>query len=371
MREAVRAGRTLSAPLGFNPAQMTESPAEETAPLAPMEAKLVTELPAGEGWQFEPKWDGFRAIVRRAGAAVEIFSKSGKPLGRYFPEVLAMLADLAPRQFLLDGELILPVGGQLSFDSLQARLHPAASRIAKLARETPAQLMLFDLLALGTKDYVQRPLADRRSALEQLHEGAGGPALLLSPSTLDRKVALGWLQRSGAALDGVIAKRRHEPYRPGERAMLKVKQRRSADCVVGGVRYEAHGQAVASLLLGLYDEEGLLDHVGFVSGLSRAEKEALVATVAPLMGGVGFTGKAPGGPSRWNAGRETPWVPLAPTLVAEILYDQVTGDRFRHGTRFLRWRPDKDPRQCTFEQLAPPVAPAQLIQALDRLPRAD
>jgi ATP-dependent DNA ligase len=346
---------------------MTEPSAKETAPLAPMEAKLVSELPEGEGWQFEPKWDGFRAIVRRADGAVEIFSKSGKPLGRYFPEVIAMLTDLTSRHFLLDGELVLPLDGRLSFDSLQARLHPAASRIAKLAVETPAQLMLFDLLALGTKDCAQRPLAERRRALEQFHEAEGSSALLLSPCSLDRRVALGWLKRSGGALDGVIAKRREEPYRPGERAMLKVKQRRSADCVVGGVRYEAHGQAVVSLLLGLYDEEGMLDHVGFVSALSGAEKEALVATVAPLMGGVGFTGKAPGGPSRWNAGRETPWVPLAPTLVAEVLYDQVTGNRFRHGARFLRWRPDKDPRQCTFEQLAPPVAPAQLIQTLDRL----
>ncbi|HYD12896.1 MAG TPA: ATP-dependent DNA ligase [Allosphingosinicella sp.] len=338
----------------------TVRPAAEAAPLAPMEAKLVSELPEGDGWQFEPKWDGFRAVVRRDRDRVEIFSKSGKPLGRYFPEVAAMLADLGPRHFLLDGELILPIGGRLSFDALQARLHPAGSRIARLARETPAQLMLFDLLALGRRDLRQRPLAERREALERFHEAEAVPDLLLSPCTRDRDRAVGWLERSGGALDGVIAKRRDQPYRPGERAMLKVKQRRTADCVVGGVRYEEGGEAIASLLLGLYDEEGLLDHVGFVSGLSRAQKTALVATVAPLSGGVGFTGKAPGGPSRWNAGRETPWVPLAPQLVAEILYDQVTGGRFRHGTHFLRWRPDKDPRQCTFEQLAPPIAPSQL-----------
>jgi ATP-dependent DNA ligase len=325
-----------------------------------MEAKLVSALPEGEGWQFEPKWDGFRALVRRDEAAAEIFSKSGKPLGRYFPEVIAVIRALRPGHFLLDGELILPVDGLLSFDALQARLHPAASRIAKLARATPAQLMLFDLLRLGAKDHAQRPLSDRRSALEQFHAAHGGPDLLLSPCTLDREAALGWLGRSGGALDGVIAKRRDEPYRPGERAMLKVKQRRSADCVVGGVRYEDGGQAVASLLLGLYNDKGLLDHVGFVSGLSRAQKEALAATVAPLAGGEGFTGKAPGGPSRWNSGRESAWVPLAPQLVAEVLYDQVTGNRFRHGTRFLRWRPDKAPRQCSFDQLAQPVAPAQL-----------
>ena len=332
----------------------------EAAPLEPMEAKLVGELPEGEGWQFEPKWDGFRAIVRREGGAVGIWSKSGKPLGRYFPEMIAMISALKAERFLLDGELILPLGETLSFDALQARLHPAASRIAKLARETPAQLMLFDLLALDGDDYLDRPLAERRSALEHFHQRHGRADLLLSPCTLDRGKAEGWLAQSGAALDGVIAKRRDGPYLPGERAMLKVKQRRSADCVVGGVRYDDHGQAVASLLLGLYNEEGLLDHVGFVSGLGQAEKEALVATVAPLMGGVGFTGKAPGGPSRWNNGREAPWVPLAPELVVEVLYDQVTGNRFRHGVRLLRWRPDKAPRQCTFEQLAPPVVPAAL-----------
>jgi ATP-dependent DNA ligase len=323
-----------------------------------MEAKLVSDLPDGEGWQFEPKWDGFRAIVRRAGDTVEIFSKSGKPLGRYFPEVVAMLAGIEAERFLLDGELILPVDDILSFDALQARLHPAASRIAKLARETPARLMLFDLLGLDGEDWLDRPLAERRAALERFHPEQAAPGLLLSPCTRDRDKALGWLARSGGALDGVIAKRRDEPYRPGERAMLKVKQRRTADCVVAGARFDGEGRAVASLLLGLYDDEGLLDHVGFVAGFSQAEKEKLVATLAPFMGGVGFTGKAPGGPSRWNNGRESAWVRLAPELVIEILYDQVTGRRFRHGARFLRWRPDKAPRQCTFEQLAPPLAPS-------------
>ena len=330
------------------------------APPAPMEAKLVSALPEDGGWQFEPKWDGFRALARRQGDAVEIWSKSGKPLGRFFPEVVALLARLGTADFLLDGELILPVGDSLSFDALQARLHPAASRISKLSRETPARLMLFDLLALDGADLSGRPLAERRKALERFHRGHGGPDLLLSPCTLDRDGALAWLALSGGALDGVIAKRLDDPYRVGERAMLKVKQRRSADCVVGGVRYDGHGQAVASLLLGLYDEEGLLDHVGFVAGFSKTAREELVATVAPLMGGVGFTGKSPGGPSRWNSGREVPWVPLAPELVVEVLYDQVTGRRFRHGTRFLRWRPDKAPRQCTFEQLARPLAPSQL-----------
>jgi ATP-dependent DNA ligase len=323
-----------------------------------MEAKLVSALPEVDGWQFEPKWDGFRAIVRRGGEDIEIWSKSGKPLGRFFPEIVAMLGALKAQHFLLDGELILPVGGILSFDALQARLHPAASRIAKLAHETPAQLMLFDLLGLGAKDYRGRPLAERRKALERFHHAHGRDDLLLSSCTLDRKQALAWLARSGGALDGVVAKRRDEPYRPGERAMLKVKQRRTADCVVGGFRYEEGKQAIASLLLGLYDDDGLLDHVGFVSGLSRTQKAALVEKFAPLAGGAGFTGKAPGGPSRWNNGRESEWVPLAPELVVEVLYDQVTGDRFRHGARFLRWRPDKAPRQCTFEQLERPLAPS-------------
>jgi ATP-dependent DNA ligase len=323
-----------------------------------MEAKLVSTLPAGDGWQFEPKWDGFRAIVRRAGDAVEIVSKSGKPLARYFPEVVAMLASLAAKDFLLDGELILPVDNILSFDALQARLHPAASRIERLARETPAQLMLFDLLGLDGEDWRDRPLAERRPALERFHEAHRRPGLLLSPCTRDRGKALGWLARSGGALDGVIAKSRDEGYRPGERAMLKVKQRRTADCVVGGFRTEAGGEAVASLLLGLYNGDGLLDHVGFIAGLGRAEKRALAAQLAPLAGGEGFTGKAPGGPSRWNNGKEGAWAPLAPELVVEVHYDQVTGRRFRHGARFLRWRPDKAPRQCTFEQLAPPLAPS-------------
>jgi ATP-dependent DNA ligase len=330
-----------------------------------MEAKLVSDLPEGDGWQYEPKWDGFRAIVRRDGDRVELFSKSGKPLGRFFPEVVARLAGLKAKHFLLDGELILPVGGLLSFDALQARLHPAASRIAKLARETPARLMLFDLLGVDGEDWRDRPLAGRRAALERFHRMHGGPDLLLSPSTLDRKKALAWLARSGGALDGVIAKRRDDPYRPGERAMLKVKQRRTADCVVGGYRTEAGGEAVASLLLGLYNDDGLLDLVGFVSGLARAEKQALLATLAPIAGGTGFTGKAPGGPSRWNNGRESPWVPLRPELVVEVLYDQVTGNRFRHGARFLRWRPDKAPRQCTFAQLAPPLAPEEALLADD------
>jgi ATP-dependent DNA ligase len=326
---------------------------------AAMEAKLVAELPSGPGWRFEPKWDGFRALVWREGDRVEIQSKSGKPLARYFPEVVAMIAGLAETRFLLDGELILPVGDVLSFDALQQRLHPAASRVARLARETPAQLMLFDLLAEGGHDLADRPFAERRRALDTFHARHATPALLLSPQTEDVEQAAAWLRASGGALDGVVAKRADLPYRPGERAMLKVKQHRTADCVVGGVRRDADG-AVTSLLLGLYGPDALLHHVGFVSGLPAAERRALADRIAPCLGGAGFTGKAPGGPSRWTGGEARAYDPLAPELVVEVLYDQVTADRFRHGARLLRWRPDKAPHQCRTDQLIHELRPSEL-----------
>ena len=326
---------------------------------APMEARLVAALPDEPGWQFEPKWDGFRALVFRDGDAVELMSKSGKSLARYFPEVVAAIAAVGCDRFVLDGELILPVGDVLSFDALQARLHPAASRIARLSAETPAQLMLFDCLGLDGGDLAAEPLAERRARLEAFHRSHGSASLLLSPCSDDVAMARDWLAHSGGALDGVVAKRLDEPYRPGERAMLKVKQHRSADCVVGGLRRSADG-GVASLLLGLHDEEGRLNHVGFTSGIAAAERLALAATLAPLIGGGGFSGRAPGGPSRWNNGKESEWVPLRPELVVEVLYDQVTGDRFRHGTRLLRWRPDKAPAQCTMDQLIHELRPAEL-----------
>lgn len=330
------------------------------APLLPMEAKLVEALPEEEGWQFEPKWDGFRAIALRDGDRVELWSKSGKPLGRYFPEILALLAELPGRRFLLDGELIVPVGDILSFSALQARLHPAASRIAKLSRETPAQLMLFDCLSMEGEELTSRPLAERREALETFYRGASRPDLLLSPKSLDLADARAWLSRAGAALDGVVAKRRDEPYRPGERAMLKVKQLRTADCVVGGYRTNDRG-GVASLLLGLFNAEGGLDHVGFTSAFSVEERAALTLIVEGAGGGPGFTGDAPGGPSRWNNGEANPYVPLRHALVAEVVYDQVTGGRFRHATRFLRWRPDKAPERCTRDQFVQELRPAELF----------
>jgi ATP-dependent DNA ligase len=329
------------------------------APIAPMEAKLVDALPDEPGWQFEPKWDGFRAIAARDGDRVALWSKSGKPLGRYFPEIVAMLAATRTKRFVVDGEIILPVGDVLSFDALQQRLHPAASRIAKLSVETPAQLMLFDGLALKDAVLAPRSLAERRAALETFHGENGGPSLLLSPITDGIAAARAWLAETGGALDGVIAKPLDEPYRSGERAMLKVKVHRSADCVVAGLRRSDDG-AIASLLLGLHDETGKLNHVGFTSGLKAGDRPDLAARIAPHLGGVGFTGKAPGGPSRWNDGRDKAWEPLVPSLVVEVLYDQVTGDRFRHGTRILRWRPDKDPAACTMDQLVHEVRPAEL-----------
>jgi ATP-dependent DNA ligase len=327
---------------------------------APMEALLAAELPDGAGWQFEPKWDGFRCLALRDGDQVTLTSKSGKPLARYFPEVVEMLGGVSATQFLLDGELIIPLGDALSFDALQLRLHPAESRVRKLSKETPAELMAFDLLELDGKSLANLPFSDRRNKLEKFFRDNAAPGLHLSPMTRDRKAALAWLHRSGGALDGVIAKRTDLEYRSGERAMIKVKQQRTADCVVGGFRYAEKKREVGSLLLGLYDEEGRLNHVGFTSAIPSAERAALTKQLEILVEPPGFTGNAPGGPSRWNTERSMRWEPLRPVLVVEVRYDQVTGRRFRHGTGFLRWRPDKDPTQCTFQQLAPELKPSEL-----------
>jgi ATP-dependent DNA ligase len=320
-----------------------------------MEALLAAELPEGDGWQFEPKWDGFRCLARRDGDEVALTSRSGKPLGRYFPEVLEMLGGTEEKAFVLDGELIIAIGDTLSFDALQLRLHPAESRIRKLAKETPAELMAFDLLELAGTSLAGQPLAKRREALERFFANNQVPGLHLSPATRDRATALRWLERSGGALDGVIAKRASQEYRPGERAMVKVKQQRTADCVVGGFRYAEKKKEVGSLLLGLYDDQGLLNHVGFTSAIPAKERPALTNKLESLIEPPGFTG-----PSRWKTERTGQWEPLKPVLVVEVRYDQVTGRRFRHGTGFLRWRPDKDPKQCTFEQLAPELRPSEL-----------
>ena len=325
-----------------------------------MEALLAAELPQGRGWQYEPKWDGFRCLARRDGDQADLISRNGKPLGRYFPEVLQAIAGVKQKQFLLDGELIIPVGDALSFDALQLRLHPAESRVRKLAAATPAEIMLFDLLSLDGENCADRPLSERRRALESLFDTLAEPKLKLSPATTNRTTALGWLERSGGALDGVIAKRLDQPYKFGERAMVKVKPERTADCVVGGFRYLEKKPVVGSLLLGLYDDGGLLNHVGFTSAIPADEREQLTAEFEKLIEPPGFTGSAPGGPSRWRTERTAQWKPLKPVLVAEVKYDQVTSRRFRHGTALLRWRPDKDPKQCTFEQLKPELRPSQL-----------
>jgi ATP-dependent DNA ligase len=325
-----------------------------------MEALLAAELPEGEGWQYEPKWDGFRCLARRDGDEVTLTSKSGKPLGRYFPDVLETLEQLKDRDFLLDGELIIPVGDALSFEALQLRLHPAESRVRKLATEHPAEFMLFDLLEIDGKNLMFEPLTKRRKALEKFFAKNHALSLHLSPVTHDRRTALKWLDRSGGALDGVIAKRADLEYRSGERAMIKVKQQRTADCVVGGFRYADKKKVVGSLLLGLYDDQGKLNHVGFTSAIPAKERPALTDKLEKLIKPPGFTGSAPGGPSRWNTERSMAWEPLKPVLVVEVRYDQVTGGRFRHGTGFLRWRPDKNPKQCTCEQLAPELRPSEL-----------
>ena len=329
----------------------------------PMEAKLASEIPAGSGWQFEPKWDGFRCLAFRDGDAIELMSKSGKPLGRYFPEIMQALLALEERRFVLDGELVLPLGEVLSFGALQLRLHPAASRIAKLSRETPAQLMLFDALQIGGEVLLDRPLAERRETLERFVRHASGPRLCLSPATPEPSVARQWFERSGKALDGVVAKRLEAPYQPGERAMVKVKQQRTADCVVGGYRKGKNG--VGSLLLGLYDDDGKLDYVGFTSSFSNEDRAALAAKLARDEGASPLTGSSPGGVSRWSRGRSSEWTSLKGDLVAEVIYDQVTGGRFRHGTTFLRWREDKRPVQCTREQLEHELSPAALEQVFE------
>jgi ATP-dependent DNA ligase len=271
-----------------------------------------------------------------------------------------MLRGTKEKLFILDGELIISVGDALSFDALQLRLHPAESRIRRLAKETPAELMAFDLLELGGTPIADEPLSKRRQALEAFFAKNEVPGLHLSPVTIDRDVALGWLHHSGGALDGVIAKRMDLEYRSGERAMIKVKQQRTADCVVGGFRYAEKKPVVGSLLLGLYDDQGLLNHVGFTSAIPSNERVQLTKDLEALIEPPGFSGSAPGGPSRWNTERSMAWKPLRPVLVVEVRYDQVTGRRFRHGTGFVRWRPDKDPKQCTFQQLAPELRPSEL-----------
>jgi ATP-dependent DNA ligase len=325
-----------------------------------MEARLVDEIPVGPGWQYEPKWDGFRCLAFRDGDTIHLQSKNGQALGRYFPEIVASLRSL-PRTFVLDGEIVIPVDGRLSFDDLLQRIHPAASRVDRLARERPGVLIVFDLLVDVTgRSLAARPLAERRARLEAFaaRHLDRRDDVRLSPASPDLAVAREWLGLAGDTFDGIVAKRLDLPYQTGERTgMQKIKRRRTADCVVGGFRYASGARAVGSLLLGLYDDAGLLHHVGFTSGFPTAARAALLAKLRPLVAPPGFTGRAPGGPSRWSTARSAEWEPLAPKLVVEVSYDHFTGDRFRHATRFLRWRSDKAPRQCTLDQVVSTRAP--------------
>jgi len=325
-------------------------------PIEPMEARSVDRLPEGKGWQYEPKWDGFRCVAYKDGAKVRLQSKAGKPLERYFPDVVETVAGLDADRCVLDGEIVIAVGKRLSFDELLLRVHPAASRVRKLVAEHPARLEVFDLLADERgKSLVGEPLHVRRERLEAFAARYFDEPrrIALSRATRSLATARKWLAGGGGGdLDGVIAKRVDCSYRSGERdGMVKVKRQRTADCVVGGFRYASKGGMVGSLLLGLYDDEGLLNHVGFTSSMAAADRGEMTKRLERLVEPPGFTGRAPGGPSRWSTERSSEWEPLRPELVVEVAYDHVSGGRFRHGTKFLRWRPDKAPRQCTIEQL--------------------
>lgn len=325
--------------------------------IEPMEARSVDAIPVGAQWQYEPKWDGFRCLLAREGATVTMTSKSGQDLTRYFPEVAQSAAELLEARFVLDGELVVPVGEAFSFDALLQRIHPAASRIKRLSDETPAQFLAFDLLRSGAKDLVPMTLPKRRRELEAF-AGHCFPRTLfhLSPASREIKDAKKWLQSAGGGSDGVIAKRLDLPYQSGNRdGMQKIKRHRSADCVIGGFRYGERKarsrKVVGSLLLGLYDDDGKLHHVGFTSGLRTAEKPGLTDRLEAIVAERSFTGNTPGGPSRWSTKRSSEWTPVKPKLVIEVSYDHFTGGRFRHGTTILRWRPDKKARQCTMDQL--------------------
>lgn len=322
---------------------------------APMEADTAREIPAGPEWEYEPKWDGFRCLAFRDGSELDIMSKSGQPLARYFPEIVEALLELSAKKFVVDGELIVAQARTLDFDALLQRIHPAESRIRKLSQETPATLLVFDLLVdEHGKDLTGLVLEERRARLERFAKEfcKSSKRIRLSPGTRDFDIAKSWFKRMAGPLDGVIAKRTDRRYASGERgSMLKIKNLRTADCVVGGFRYGAKNRLVGSLLLGLYDEDGLLNHVGFTSGLAAADKPALTKQLEALIEPPGFTGSKPGGPSRWSTERSSEWEPLKTSLIAEVQYDHFSGDRFRHGTKLLRWRPDKKPKDCTIRQV--------------------
>ena len=335
-------------------------------PVRPMLAKLARELPDQPGLVFEPKWDGFRAVVFRDGDEVEIGSRNERPLTRYFPELLDPLRAALPTRCVVDGEVVVAGPHGLDFDALLQRIHPAASRIQLLARETPASFVAFDLLAVGDDDLRARPFSERRARLTEALAGARSP-IHVTPATADRDVAADWFTRfEGAGLDGVVAKSVDLPYKEDERAMIKVKHERTADCVVAGFRWHKSGGVVGSLLLGLHDDEGALHHVGVTAAFTMARRRELVGELAPYrehaLDGHPWAGWAeapaaeggsrmPGGQSRWTAGRDLSWEPLRPELVCEVAFEHLQGHRFRHSARFLRWRPDRDPGSCTYAQL--------------------
>jgi ATP-dependent DNA ligase len=325
------------------------------SPFAPMEAISVDQIPVGPEWQYEPKWDGFRCLSFRDGGTVTLQSKSCKPLTRYFHDVVDAVRSIKAESFVLDGEIVVPSGKVFSFDALLQRIHPAASRVHKLAEETPALMIVFDLLASPGGVLIDRPLPERRQLLEAFARNyfSKNGRIRLSPATAKIAEANKWLTRGGATLDGIIAKRCDMPYSSGNRhGMQKIKNYRSADCVVGGFRYNEGKPVVGSLLLGLYDDNGDLNHVGFASNIPHRDKPALTRKLEKLISPPGFTGNAPGGPSRWSTARSAEWQPLRPKLVVEVGYDHFSGGRFRHGTSLMRWRPDKAPKQCKMDQLS-------------------
>ena len=353
-------------------------------PIEPMLAKLADALPDGEHFLYEPKWDGFRAIVFRGASDVYIQSRDLKPLDRYFPELREVLLEQLPKACVIDGEIVIAGPRGLDFDALQMRLHPAASRVAKLAQATPASFVAFDLLAAGGRDRRGAPQHERRALLEKLFAGVG-PPLYLTPMTEDRRTAAQWLERfEGAGLDGVVAKPAGATYQPGKRAMIKIKHARTADCAVAGFRwYKTNSDAVGSLLLGLYDDRGRLQHVGVTSSFSMTMRKQLVKELSPLRKnalkahpwrewaqaeGEGGGGRMPGGQSRWSAGKDLSWEPLRVERVCEVKYDHLQGDRFRHAATFLRWRPDKQPKECRYDQLeiTPPYDLAKVFSSGSR-----
>jgi ATP-dependent DNA ligase len=333
--------------------------APKSSGLVAMEARSVDAIPRGPEWQYEPKWDGFRCLLFRNDGSVALRSKSGEDLTRYFPELAEAALRLKATQFTLDGEIVVPHGKTFSFDDLLQRIHPAPSRIRKLSQETPALFLAFDLLVTAKDSkLLSQPLSKRRPALEAFAkiQFKSQSTFRLSPATASYATAKKWLAEAGGGFDGVIAKRLDLPYQSGNRdGMQKIKNFRSADCVIGGFRYATNRldnrKVVGSLLLGLYDDAGLLHHVGFTSAIKREQKPALTAKLEALIAEPGFTGNAPGGPSRWSTERSAQWCPLKPKLVVEVSYDHFSGERFRHGTTILRWRPDKAPRQCALHQL--------------------